>query len=127
MAGMAPTLGQAKGDARTLARGRHQGSTPAPPLTRSRERVPAETQPLPSTGRVIGIDRGVRETATTTSDDHDLAHAEHGKASAQRLARYQRMTARRRPVKGRAASKRHRSAKRQADPAGRSPAGSARA
>ncbi|MGW1119359.1 RNA-guided endonuclease InsQ/TnpB family protein [Streptomyces tanashiensis] len=76
--------------------------------------VPAETQPLPSTGRVIGIDWGVRETATTTSDDHDLPHAEHGKASAQRLARYQRMTARRRPVKGRAASKRYRSAKRQA-------------
>ncbi|MFE5595588.1 RNA-guided endonuclease InsQ/TnpB family protein [Streptomyces sp. NPDC056549] len=76
--------------------------------------VPAETQPLPSTGRAIGIDWGVRETATTTSDDHDLPHAEHGKASAQRLARYRRTMARRRPAKGKVASKRYRSAKRQA-------------
>lgn len=41
--------------------------------------VPTEGQPLPETGAVIGIDWGVRETATTTSDDHDLPHAEHGK------------------------------------------------
>ncbi|MFH8620325.1 RNA-guided endonuclease InsQ/TnpB family protein [Streptomyces vietnamensis] len=76
--------------------------------------VPAETQPLPATGRAIGIDWGIREIATTTSDDHDLLHAEHGKTSARRLARYQRMTARRRPTKGQAASKRYLSAKRQA-------------
>ncbi|MFD5736745.1 RNA-guided endonuclease InsQ/TnpB family protein, partial [Streptomyces sioyaensis] len=33
--------------------------------------VAAGAEPLPSTGRVIGIDWGVKETATTTSDDHD--------------------------------------------------------
>ncbi|GAB2890669.1 RNA-guided endonuclease InsQ/TnpB family protein [Streptomyces mayteni] len=31
--------------------------------------VPAQADPLPATGRVIGIDWGVKETATTTSDD----------------------------------------------------------
>ncbi|WP_371617603.1 RNA-guided endonuclease InsQ/TnpB family protein [Streptomyces sp. NBC_00454] len=41
--------------------------------------VPTEAQPLPGTGAVIGIDWGVKETATTTSDTHDLQHAEHGK------------------------------------------------
>ncbi|WP_461020413.1 RNA-guided endonuclease InsQ/TnpB family protein, partial [Streptomyces daliensis] len=34
----------------------------------------AATEPLPQTGAVIGIDWGVRETATTTSDAHDLPH-----------------------------------------------------
>jgi putative transposase len=34
--------------------------------------VPAQTQPLPATGQAIGIDWGVKEIATTTSDDHDL-------------------------------------------------------
>ncbi|CAM5688399.1 Transposase OS=Streptomyces chartreusis OX=1969 GN=CP983_42460 PE=3 SV=1 [Streptomyces chartreusis] len=34
--------------------------------------VPAVTEALPETGRVIGIDWGVKETATTTSDGHDL-------------------------------------------------------
>jgi putative transposase len=76
--------------------------------------VPAEAQPLPSTGRVIGIDWGVKETATTTSDAHDLPHAQHGKTAAQRLARYQRMMARRRPAKGQTASKGYREAKRKA-------------
>ena len=33
--------------------------------------VPAQNEPLPATG-VIGIDWGVKETATTTSDAHDL-------------------------------------------------------
>ncbi|MEV0235049.1 transposase, partial [Nonomuraea sp. NPDC050786] len=41
--------------------------------------VPAQVQPLPETGRVIGIDWGVTQTATTTSDDHDLPHPEYGK------------------------------------------------
>ncbi|MFF8372479.1 RNA-guided endonuclease InsQ/TnpB family protein, partial [Streptomyces lydicus] len=49
----------------------------------------------------IGIDWGVRETATTTSDAHDLPHAEHGKTAAECLARYQRMMARRRTPKNR--------------------------
>ncbi|MFF3689678.1 RNA-guided endonuclease InsQ/TnpB family protein [Streptomyces sp. NPDC002187] len=74
--------------------------------------VPAELEPLPETGRVIGIDWGVKETATTTSDDHDLPHAQHGKTAAQKLARYQRMMARRKPKKGQAGSKGYLAAKR---------------
>ncbi|MFJ6559996.1 RNA-guided endonuclease InsQ/TnpB family protein [Streptomyces sp. NPDC091412] len=76
--------------------------------------VATEVQPIPETGAVLGIDWGVKETATTTSDAHDLPHAEHGKRAAQRLARYQRMMARRRPAKGQAASKGYRKAQRQA-------------
>ncbi|MGI5413937.1 RNA-guided endonuclease InsQ/TnpB family protein [Streptomyces chartreusis] len=75
--------------------------------------VPAVTEQLPETGRVIGIDWGVKETATTTSDSHDLPHAQHGRTAAQRLAKYQRMMARRRPARGQAASKGYREAKRQ--------------
>ncbi|WP_407837184.1 RNA-guided endonuclease InsQ/TnpB family protein [Streptomyces sp. DSM 116496] len=73
--------------------------------------VPAEAQLLPETGAVIGIDWGVKETATTTSDAHDLPHAEHGRTSAARLARYQRMMARRRPVKGKPGSRGYRTAR----------------
>ncbi|MCX5608203.1 transposase [Streptomyces sp. NBC_00047] len=76
--------------------------------------VPAEVQPLPATGAVIGVDWGVKETATTTSDGHDLPHSEHGKKAAGKLAGYQRMMARRKPKAGRAASKGYRKAKRQA-------------
>ncbi|MEU9120907.1 transposase [Streptomyces sp. NPDC048506] len=63
--------------------------------------VTAQTEPLPATGRVIGIDWGVKEIATTTSDAHDLPHAGHGKTAAHKLARYQRMMARRRTPKNR--------------------------
>ncbi|MCJ1677954.1 transposase [Streptomyces sp. APSN-46.1] len=73
--------------------------------------IPAQVQPLPKTGRVIGIDWGVKETATTTSDDHDLPHAQHGRNAAQKLARYQRMTARRKPPRGKAGSKGYQQAK----------------
>ncbi|MDQ8706178.1 transposase [Streptomyces sp. LHD-70] len=76
--------------------------------------VPAQAEPLPATGRVLGIDWGVKETATTTSDAHDLPHAEHGKRAAQRLARYQRQMARRRLPKGKAQSKGYRKAQTQA-------------
>jgi putative transposase len=75
--------------------------------------VAVESEHLPDTGRVIGIDWGVREIATTTSDDHDLPHAQHGRTAAQKLARYQRMMARRRPAKGQPASSGYREAKRQ--------------
>ncbi|MFF3352558.1 RNA-guided endonuclease InsQ/TnpB family protein [Streptomyces sp. NPDC002917] len=75
--------------------------------------VATTTGHLPATGRVIGIDWGVKETATTTSDAHGLPHAQHGKNAAQRLAKYQRMMARRRPAKGQAGSKGYRHAKRQ--------------
>ncbi|WP_371615919.1 RNA-guided endonuclease InsQ/TnpB family protein [Streptomyces sp. NBC_00454] len=76
--------------------------------------VPASTEPLPSTGAVIGIDWGVAETATTTSDAHDLPHPEHGKKAALRLARYQRTMARRRAPRGRKQSKGYRAAQKQA-------------
>ncbi|MFJ4843785.1 MULTISPECIES: RNA-guided endonuclease InsQ/TnpB family protein [unclassified Streptomyces] len=61
--------------------------------------VTTALEPLPPTGAVIGIDWGVRETATTTSDLHDLPHAQHGKSAAAKLARYQKMMARRRTPK----------------------------
>ncbi|WP_405899033.1 transposase [Streptomyces sp. NBC_00727] len=76
--------------------------------------VTTEIQSLPATGRVLGVDWGVRETATTTSDAHDLPHPGHGKSAARKLGRYQRMVARRRPARGQAASKGYRNARRQA-------------
>jgi len=76
--------------------------------------VPTASEPLPETGEVIGVDWGVKEVATTTSPTHDLPHAEHGKTAAQKLARYQRMMARRKPAKGQPASKGYKKAKRQA-------------
>ncbi|MFI6766997.1 RNA-guided endonuclease InsQ/TnpB family protein [Streptomyces sp. NPDC050355] len=75
--------------------------------------VPAQVEPLPETGCAIGIDWGVRETATTTSDAHDLPHAEHGRKAAVRLARYQRMMARRKPAKGQPPSKGYKAAAKQ--------------
>ncbi|MFI5677278.1 RNA-guided endonuclease InsQ/TnpB family protein [Streptomyces cellulosae] len=74
--------------------------------------VPARVQPLPETGRVLGVDWGVKETATTTSDAHDLPHAGHGRKARAKLTRYDRMMARRRPKKGQPASKGYREAKR---------------
>ncbi|WP_371619848.1 RNA-guided endonuclease InsQ/TnpB family protein [Streptomyces sp. NBC_00454] len=76
--------------------------------------VSAEVRPFPETGAVIGVDWGVKEIATTTSDAHDLPHAQHGKKAAAGLARYQRMMARRKPAKGTAGSRGYRQAKRQA-------------
>ena len=73
--------------------------------------VPAQVQPLPRTGAVIGVDWGVKETATTTSDVHDLPHAEHGRKAQAKLSRYDRMMARRKPAKGQAASHGYRKAK----------------
>ncbi|MET8004836.1 RNA-guided endonuclease InsQ/TnpB family protein, partial [Nonomuraea glycinis] len=39
--------------------------------------VVVQVEPLPETGRAIGVDWGVKQTATTTSDTHDLPHAGH--------------------------------------------------
>ncbi|MEV6103592.1 transposase [Streptomyces sp. NPDC051940] len=72
--------------------------------------VAVQTAPLSATGRVLGVDWGVAQTATTTSDAYDLPHPQHGKNAAQKLARYQRMMARRKPGKGQAASKGYRTA-----------------
>ncbi|MFH8529711.1 RNA-guided endonuclease InsQ/TnpB family protein [Streptomyces tendae] len=74
--------------------------------------VPAQLQPLPETGRVLGVDWGVKETATTTSDAHDLPHPGHGGKAKEKLTRYDRMMARRRPKKGTAGSRGYRAAKR---------------
>ncbi|GAB2828975.1 RNA-guided endonuclease InsQ/TnpB family protein [Streptomyces daliensis] len=74
--------------------------------------VPAVSQPLPGTGRSLGVDWGVRELAVTTSEAHDLPHPEYGRKAAARLAGYQRMMARRRPERGRPASRGYRAARR---------------
>ncbi|WP_436843847.1 RNA-guided endonuclease InsQ/TnpB family protein [Streptomyces sioyaensis] len=74
--------------------------------------VATTTEHLPETGRVIGIDWGVKETATTTSDAHDLPHAQHGRKARAKLTRYDRMMARRKPKKGQPGSKGYREAKR---------------
>jgi putative transposase len=76
--------------------------------------VQAQPQPYPATGQVIGIDWGVKEIATTTSDAHDLPHPQFGKRSADKLARYQRRMARRKPGPGKAASAGYKRAKRKA-------------
>ncbi len=76
--------------------------------------VQARPQPLPETGAAIGIDWGVKDTATTTSDSHDLPHPEHGEKASGKLAGYQRMMARRKPARGTVMSKGYRAAKRQA-------------
>jgi putative transposase len=73
--------------------------------------VATEVQPLPTTGRVLGVDWGVKETATTTSDAHDLPHPQHGRKAQARLTRYDRMVARRKPTKGQAGSNGYRAAK----------------
>ncbi|WP_435887778.1 RNA-guided endonuclease InsQ/TnpB family protein [Streptomyces chartreusis] len=74
--------------------------------------VPARVEPLRETGLVLGVDWGVKEIATTTSDAHDLPHAEFGKQAQAKLYRYDRMTARRRPAKGQTRSKGYQEAQR---------------
>lgn len=74
--------------------------------------VPAQIEPLTATGRALGVDWGVKETATTTDDAHDLPHAEHGRKAKGKLSRYDRMMARRKPEKGQAKSEGYREAKR---------------
>ena len=76
--------------------------------------VPGTNKPLPATGAVIGIDWGVREIATTTSDAHDLAHPQHGKTAMARLAHYRRQMARRQQPRGKPQTRGYRKAQRQA-------------
>lgn len=72
----------------------------------------AQPLPVPTDAAPLGIDWGVAETATTTDDDYDLPHAEHGKTAAAKLARYQRMMARRRTPKNQPTTRGYRAAKR---------------
>ncbi|MGC5014336.1 RNA-guided endonuclease InsQ/TnpB family protein [Streptosporangium sp. DT93] len=62
----------------------------------------------------IGVDWGVKATATTTDPAFDLPHLGHRKRCAAELAKAQRKMARRRRAKGRPASKGYLTAKRQA-------------
>ncbi|WP_252365236.1 RNA-guided endonuclease InsQ/TnpB family protein [Saccharomonospora piscinae] len=76
--------------------------------------VATEVESLPETGRVLGIDWGVRETATTSDEAYDLPHQQHGKSAAATLARYQRQMARRARPKNKPQSKGYRRAQRHA-------------
>jgi putative transposase len=76
--------------------------------------VTTVVEPLPATGAAIGVDWGVREIATTTSDAHDLPHPEHGRKAAAKLAHYQRQMARRQQPKGKPQTKGYRKAQGQA-------------
>ena len=70
-----------------------------------------DPEPLPKTGRSIGIDWGVSKVATTTDPAHDLPHAEHGRKAASSLARVQRQMARRKPKPGQPSSRGYKRAK----------------
>jgi putative transposase len=73
-----------------------------------------EAEPYPRAGAVIGIDWGVKDIAVTTSDAHDLPHPQYGKKSAQKLAKYQRQMARRKPRPGQKPSAGYQRARRKA-------------
>jgi putative transposase len=62
----------------------------------------------------IGVDWGVKVTATTTDPAFDLAHGGHGRSAAAKLAGYQRRMARRKPQPGRESSVGYGKAKRDA-------------
>ncbi|GID26169.1 transposase [Paractinoplanes brasiliensis] len=62
----------------------------------------------------IGVDWGVKTTATTTNPAFDLPHLGHRKRCAAELAKAQRKMARRRRAKGHAPSKGYQASKRQA-------------
>jgi putative transposase len=74
--------------------------------------VQRDSAELPTCDQLIGIDWGVRATATTTDPTYDLAHPEHGRRAAKELARRQRTMARRKPARGERASRGYLDAKR---------------
>jgi putative transposase len=76
--------------------------------------VETEAEPYPENDAALGVDRGVKDIAVTTSDAHDLPHPEYGKKSAGKLARYQRQMARRRPKPGQRPSAGYKHARRKA-------------
>lgn len=73
--------------------------------------VRVNREPLPETGRAIGIDWGVKVAATTTSPDHDYDSPQYAKTAKADLTRYQRMMSRRKPKPGKAASNGYKTAK----------------
>lgn len=73
-----------------------------------------EDEALPVVDGAIGIDWGVKTTATTTDSVFDLPYAGHARAAADGLAKYQRRMARRAPKPGHVASKGYKRAKHQA-------------
>ncbi|MGW5189894.1 RNA-guided endonuclease InsQ/TnpB family protein [Kribbella sp. NPDC004138] len=73
--------------------------------------VQAETQPLPATGAVVGIDWGVKDIATTTSDGHDLPHPGFGKKASARLAAADKAVSRRHRPKNQSQSNGYKKAK----------------
>ena len=56
----------------------------------------------------------MKDIAVTTSDAHDLPHPQYGKKQADKMSRYQRQMARRKPGKGQKPSAGYKRAKRQA-------------
>ena len=76
--------------------------------------VETEAEPYPATGNVIGVDWGIKEIATTTSDAHDLPHPQYARKAQEKLSRYQRQMARRKPERGKPASAGYKRAKRKA-------------
>lgn len=76
--------------------------------------VRREAEPLPDADGAIGIDWGVKVTATTTDPAYDLPHVGARKAAAADLAKAQRKMARRRKPKGQPQSKGYQRAKSEA-------------
>jgi putative transposase len=76
--------------------------------------VEVEETFLPEADTNIGIDWGVASIATTTDPAYDFESPQFAKASATKLAKYQRRMARRKPKPGAKASRGYREAKRDA-------------
>jgi putative transposase len=76
--------------------------------------VTRELQPAPAATGRIGIDWGVRTTATTTDPAYDLPYGGYRKRCAAELAKAQRRMARRRRAPGQAQSRGYREARRAA-------------
>ncbi|WP_350274113.1 transposase [Kribbella sp. HUAS MG21] len=74
--------------------------------------VVTEAQSLPATGAVLGVDWGVKDIATTTSDDHDLPHPGFGRNASAELTAVNKAVSRRRRPKGQQQSNGYRKAKR---------------
>jgi len=75
--------------------------------------VRREVEPAPEVNGAIGIDWGVRTTATTTDPAYDLPYGGHRKRCAAELAKAQRKMSRRRRSRGHAPSKGYQRARRQ--------------